>query len=178
MSIKDACKLSQSSKIHVIQTSHKWYFPVPLGTFMKNQPRYSPPCKKKKETTWRCGAINSLQFVNQTHKSTGNNIICKNRHLADNPKVCWRAEFGRMHIGGIAVLFGTPRGSAVQWMHFGKLGFRLCWESCCLGPPFPTSQRRDFGDRVSGFQSFLWHVLAEQLLSSLIYKREQRVPSS
>lgn len=124
--------------------------------------------QKKKQITQRCGA-SSLQFVSQLTKALGTISSIKS-DIQQIIQKSARAEFGRMHIGGIAMLFNKyllrpySVGSTVQCMHFCKLGFHLHWASWCLGPPSATSQRKDFGGRVSGFQSLLWHVLAKQLL--------------
>lgn len=136
---------------------------------MENQPRYTPAKKEANYSKMWCHQFPTVR--KSTHKALGT-ISSVKSDIRQIIQKSARAEFGRMHIGGIAMLFNKyllrpySVGSTVQCMHFCKLGFHLHWASWCLGPPSATSQRKDFGGRVSGFQSLLWHVLAKQLLSN------------
>ena len=79
-----------------------WYV-FPLGILLWKS-SLDIALQKKKQTTQRCGAISSLRFVSQLTKALGTISSIKS-DIQQIIQKSARAEFGRMHIGGIAMLF-------------------------------------------------------------------------
>lgn len=136
VSLKDAYKLSQLPRIHLIQMSHyvaKVFFFL-LG-FLLWKISLDISLQKKKQTTQRCGTSSSLQFVSQLTEPAGiiSHIKSDIRHSPDNPEFCenWIWSNAR---SDIATLF-----TSIYWDHAlcnectstiwaqSLLGFLLSW---------------------------------------------------